>query len=80
MDPNATLKEMLDLVRKIRQEPRTEWIDPAHASELAECVEALDNWLRAGGFLPRRWQPPVGGCGMRHHAADCDCGGSAGDR
>jgi hypothetical protein len=24
---------------------------------ITELVEALDSWLTAGGFLPRRWRP-----------------------
>jgi hypothetical protein len=26
--------------------------------ELAEAVLALDEWLRKGGFLPKRWKEP----------------------
>lgn len=30
----------------------------AHAAELAEHFEALDEWLAKGGYLPTRWAPP----------------------
>lgn len=43
MDPNETL-------RRIRAAIRND-----ETGELAELVEALDDWLSGGGFLPSAW-------------------------
>lgn len=55
MDPDANLKEQLDLARSIQKSQ-----DMVEASmdalRLAELVEALDEWVRRGGFLPERWR------------------------
>jgi hypothetical protein len=52
MDPNANLKEQLAITRAILadKEPHT-----FGAIRLAELVEALDEWITKGGFLPGRW-------------------------
>ena len=57
MDPNATLKEALDLAGRISR--RQEHLpDQAFLGEmLAELLLALDEWLRKGGFLPAQWAP-----------------------
>lgn len=48
MDPNATLDRM------------RRHLDAAHSAdefdELCELVEAMDNWLSKGGFLPDAWK------------------------
>lgn len=60
MDPDANLKEQLDLARRIIR-----ILDdsayafapvPAQAARLAELVLALDEWIVRGGFLPSRWR------------------------
>lgn len=56
MDPNANLAAQRRLVKKIyaavdRRTP----IDPEDAEMLAVLVEALDEWLSRGDFLPKRW-------------------------
>ena len=51
MDPNANLKEMYELVEAIIEGDN----QSAEAVRLAELVEAMDGWLRHGGFLPQRW-------------------------
>lgn len=56
MDPNANLEEMLRLARSILD---TDDDCDERATRLAELVEALDGWLRAGGFLPDRWARPL---------------------
>jgi hypothetical protein len=35
-----------------------EWGDlwPDEAAELADLIQALDTWIRRGGFLPAPWQ------------------------
>lgn len=58
MDPNITLKEMLDLVATINrdyEDPEGNGVDQDDAASLAGSVETLDAWLRKGGFLPRDW-------------------------
>lgn len=47
MDPNATLDDLRDVLHN----------DPAYAdSSATELFDALDEWLKRGGFLPRDWQ------------------------
>lgn len=71
MDPNANLEELLRLVA-IFQEAQDDAmdededamvlsdnhpvIDAADVYRMAELVEALDNWIRRGGFLPTAWR------------------------
>ena len=53
MDPDATLKEIRELLEIWK-------VEAFHAEEverLAELVEALDEWLSKGGFLPKAWRP-----------------------
>lgn len=59
MDPNANLKEMLELAASIQEAYEDEdgnGIDQDDANRLAELVEALNGWIRNGGFLPSAWQ------------------------
>lgn len=51
MDPDATLREMRELVGTFNEDP--ECFDP---HRLVELVEALDEWLVGGGFLPSAWR------------------------
>ena len=44
MDPNAALEELLRLAEQNEGE---RW---------ADLVEALDGWIKGGGFLPQQWQ------------------------
>ena len=52
MDPNANLEEQLRIAARIAngEELSTD------AERLADLVEALDGWLKGGGFLPQRWE------------------------
>ena len=55
MDPDANLKEQLELAKAILdggQPGATRY----NAERLAELVEALDGWMVKGGFEPRRWR------------------------
>lgn len=52
MDPNATLKQMLYLAAVIQD---TSDPDPADAAELGALVQAMNDWLARGGFLPAAW-------------------------
>lgn len=57
MDPNANLKEQLELAAAILEGADAgvrEWGATAH--RLAELVQALDEWIENGGFLPKRWE------------------------
>lgn len=58
MDPDANLKEQLEIARRIQEDWDTDerLPDPGDAQRLAELVIALDEWRRKGGFLPQRWQ------------------------
>jgi hypothetical protein len=68
MDPNANLREQRKLVREMmaihdRADVSTGEYLPADrvrclelAYRLAELVEALDDWIKSGGFLPDSWQ------------------------
>lgn len=59
MDPNATLAEMVGLAELIQKDYEDEdgnGVDQDDANRLAELVEALNNWIRNGGFLPTAWQ------------------------
>lgn len=52
MDPDANLKEQLELARMIELETA-----PAYAAErLAGLVMDLHRWIANGGFLPKAWQ------------------------
>lgn len=57
MDPNANLKELLELAATLLdEEDEYEGNIEEDAVRLAELVEALDGWLKEGGFLPARWR------------------------
>lgn len=66
MDPNATLQELLGLVRTIRRHRENACTCRAEgipcdaglgddAERAATLLLALDDWLRRGGFLPAPW-------------------------
>lgn len=59
MDPDANLREMRTLAAKILAATDAEGVEllEVDAPRLAELVEALDGWIRRGGFLPAAWQP-----------------------
>jgi hypothetical protein len=54
MDPNANLDEQLDIVQRMLNQ-ESEHIDTGDAVRLAELVEALNEWICKGGFLPATW-------------------------
>ena len=60
MDPDAALDELLGLVDLMAGEADADIgqrINRHEILRMTELVEALDSWLTAGGFLPRRWRP-----------------------
>jgi hypothetical protein len=53
MDPDATLANILrtiDLWNEGKVKDRTLTLDT-----LTESLEALDDWISHGGYLPQRW-------------------------
>lgn len=62
MDPNATLADMLRIAlailaaRDAGESDETDTIILDNAERLAEHVQALDGWLKIGGFLPAEWE------------------------
>lgn len=57
MDPNATLMELRALAQAHMDEgPEETGLDVADAVRMAELVQALDEWITRGGFLPDAWQ------------------------
>ena len=58
MDPNANLDAQIEIARRVvknYQDPNSNGVDQDDANQLAELVIALDDWIREGGFLPRKW-------------------------
>lgn len=56
MDPNATLKEMLELAADIIKSSDEYPADLVAAVRLAEAVDALNGWIMNGGFMPKAWR------------------------
>lgn len=52
MDPDANLREQRVMAHRLVNGRGK----PGDAERLAQLVEALDNWLCRGGFLPATWQ------------------------
>lgn len=55
MDPNETLRRIRALTKRVNSEQDLD-DGPGTLIELAELVEALDQWMSAGGFGPHEWQ------------------------
>lgn len=64
MDPTANLAMQRSLAKLIIADDA----NYAHAAELAEHVEALDEWISNGGFLPSQWPTPASPEGLREAA------------
>jgi hypothetical protein len=63
MDPNANLREQLELARADWGVSEFDKLEPFNVDRLhtehlrlQELVLALDEWIRKGGFLPAAWQ------------------------
>lgn len=52
MDPDVNLAEQLKIAHRILN--REPW-SQMDGERLAELVEALDGWIRRGGFPPKAW-------------------------
>jgi hypothetical protein len=56
VDPNACLKEMLELAEDLADsEGVLDQGREANIQRLCELVQAMDGWLRKSGHLPERW-------------------------
>lgn len=60
MDPNAAYREIKAHVTEYRSGDYSK----ADLQDVLECVletfEALDEWIKKGGFLPAEWAHPAG--------------------
>jgi hypothetical protein len=54
MDPNQTLHDLRSALAEYRVATSVSAADDA-AERLAEHIQALDDWLSTGGFLPTDW-------------------------
>lgn len=52
MDVNAALDELRAIINRR---------DPEEYERALELVEAIDQWLSKGGFLPNAWNRPENG-------------------
>lgn len=57
MDPNAVLEELRFAVSDYIIASDNDSADAEHdaAARMADCAEALDEWMSKGGFLPAEW-------------------------
>lgn len=55
MDPNATLARIRELIKAAETD---EAVIHEEAGYMFELIEALDQWVSEGGFLPLSWQFP----------------------
>lgn len=62
MDPDELLKELMDLVKSMRdwEESDEDPSEPGEyygiATEFTQKVDDLNTWLAKGGFLPSAWE------------------------
>lgn len=56
MDPNAALANMNRLAALILRDDTNDRTKAILADELAESVQALNQWIAGGGFLPDAWK------------------------
>ncbi len=54
MDPNETLREMLELAKEVINSPDDKDTSD-EGLELALHFENLHRWIASGGFLPKQW-------------------------
>jgi hypothetical protein len=57
MDPDANLAEQRKIVARLLDDNqrKDDYGRAQDANRLAELVQALDEWLTRGGFLPPSW-------------------------
>lgn len=56
MDPTATLNAIRLLVEDARAKENPTVLE----HDLANAIEALDEWIMSGGFLPGEWKNNTG--------------------
>lgn len=59
MDPDANLEEQRKLCKRLYRAYENETLDSTHNDDVAQLIElseALDGWIKGGGFLPRDWR------------------------
>lgn len=57
MDPNETLGELRKLTEFILEDSEEPFKDLTEEAEnMATLFDALDGWLRSGGFIPTAWK------------------------
>lgn len=58
MDPNANLDEQIRIARAVLDANEDEPMEDPEGDlrRMCELVEALDSWIRRGGFLPKVWE------------------------
>ena len=59
MDPDATLREMRELARRLQDpdyDPANVFDAAADGQRLAELFDALDGWMCKGSALPVQWK------------------------
>ena len=56
MDPDETLKKLREALELYCRRYRDKGTGLREADDMADAVEALDNWLSIGGFLPEDWK------------------------
>jgi hypothetical protein len=54
MDPDACLEEIRAKIKQINDE-QDDMAALVMLPELTELVEALDEWISKGGYLPKGW-------------------------
>lgn len=54
MDPNEALRLIREAIKRMQAASHADDYTDA-ASDLADAVQALDEWLTRGGFLPEEW-------------------------
>lgn len=60
MDPNANLKEQIELAQDLlARHDRNEKLSDYDSARLAELVISLHIWINSGGFLPAVWNRHV---------------------
>lgn len=56
MDPNQTYEDLCRAMRAMNVAfTSCEPVDTGDIDDAIELFDALDNWLRKGGFLPNAW-------------------------
>lgn len=56
MDPNQTLADIHEAIADMKKQHRPSEFGYMEAAErLVYSVQALDEWLSNGGFLPKAW-------------------------